>query len=117
MENFINFEGLTFDDVLLLPLYSEVTPSKVNVSSKLHEKIKLNIPIISAAMDTVTESEMAIALACQGGFGIIHKNLSVEEQAKEVYKVKRFESGIITNPIVIHPRKHYKRSIRNNERK
>jgi len=103
MENFINFEGLTFDDVLLLPLYSEVTPSKVNVSSKLHEKIKLNIPIISAAMDTVTESEMAIALACQGGFGIIHKNLSVEEQAKEVYKVKRFESGIITNPIVIHP--------------
>lgn len=103
MEKFVNFEGLTFDDVLILPNYSEVIPSKVDVKTTLHENIKLNIPLISAAMDTVTESEMAIALACQGGIGIIHKNMTPEEQAKEVYKVKRFESGIISNPIVINP--------------
>ncbi|MCX8058815.1 MAG: IMP dehydrogenase [Spirochaetes bacterium] len=103
MEKFVNFEGLTFDDILILPQYSEISPSKVDVKTSLHEKINLNIPLLSAAMDTVTESEMAIALACQGGIGIIHKNMSPEEQAKEVYKVKRFESGIINNPIVVHP--------------
>jgi len=96
-------DGLTFDDVLLLPAKSEVLPSKVDTSTWLTRKIRLNIPIISAAMDTVTESRLAIAMAQQGGMGVIHKNLSVEEQAVEVDKVKRSESGMIVDPITMGP--------------
>jgi inosine-5'-monophosphate dehydrogenase (EC 1.1.1.205) len=97
------FEGLTFDDVLLVPRYSEVLPHEVDVSTWLTKKIKLNIPIISAAMDTVTESRMAIALAREGGIGIIHRNMGIEEQAREVEKVKKSESGMIMNPITVSP--------------
>ena len=93
--------ALTFDDVLLKPQYSNVLPRDVDLSIELSKKIKLNIPFISAAMDTVTESEMAIALAREGGMGVIHKNLSIEEQAFEVDKVKRSESGMIIDPITI----------------
>jgi len=96
-------EGLTFDDVLLVPNKSDVLPRTVDVSTRLTRRISLAIPIISAAMDTVTESRLAIALAREGGLGIIHKNLSVEEQASEVDKVKRSESGIITNPVTLGP--------------
>ncbi|MBC8213684.1 MAG: IMP dehydrogenase [Candidatus Marinimicrobia bacterium] len=94
-------EALTFDDVLLEPAYSEVLPKEVDIKAKLTNKISLNIPIISAAMDTVTESRLAIALAREGGVGIIHKNLSIEQQAKEVDKVKRSESGMILDPITL----------------
>ncbi|MHC4295406.1 MAG: IMP dehydrogenase, partial [Planctomycetota bacterium] len=87
-------EGLTFDDVLLVPNKSEVLPREVDVSTQLTRKLSLSIPVLSAAMDTVTESRLAIALAREGGLGIIHKNLSIEEQADEVDKVKRSESGI-----------------------
>ena len=96
-------EGLTFDDVLLVPAHSEVLPKSVDLSVQLTTKIKLNIPIISAGMDTVTESRMAIAMARQGGLGIIHKNMSIEEQAEEVEKVKRSENGVITNPFFLTP--------------
>ncbi len=96
-------EGLTFDDVLLLPAKSEVLPREVNVGTKLAEGIELNIPLISAGMDTVTESKLAIAIARQGGIGIIHKNMIVEEQAEEVDRVKRSESGVITNPFYLTP--------------
>ncbi|MED3661456.1 IMP dehydrogenase [Ureibacillus sp. FSL K6-8385] len=96
-------EGLTFDDVLLIPAYSTVLPKEVDLSVQLTPKIKLNIPIISAGMDTVTESKMAIAMARQGGLGIIHKNMSIEEQAEEVEKVKRSENGVITNPFFLTP--------------
>lgn len=91
-------EGLTFDDVLLIPRKSNVLPNEVSVQTRLSNKIVLNIPIMSAAMDTVTEAAMAIAIAREGGIGIIHKNMSIEEQAEEVDKVKRSESGVITNP-------------------
>ena len=91
-------EGLTFDDVLLVPAKSEVLPRDVNLSVELTSTLKLNIPIISAGMDTVTESQMAIAMARQGGLGIIHKNMSIEQQAEQVDKVKRSERGVITNP-------------------
>lgn len=94
-------DGITFDDVLLLPRYSEITPDMVNLKAKLTKHITLNVPLISAAMDTVTESEMAIALAREGGIGIIHKNMTVENQAREVDKVKRSENGVITNPITL----------------
>ena len=96
-------EGLTFDDVLLVPAASDVTPDKVDVSTQLTKTIKLNIPLMSAAMDTVTESKMAIAIAREGGIGIIHKNMSIEEQAVEVDKVKRSENGVITNPFSLSP--------------
>jgi len=96
-------EGLTFDDVLLIPSMSKVLPSKVDVRTKLTKKITLNIPIVSAAMDTVTEADLAIALAREGGIGIIHKNLSIEEQAEQVDRVKRSESGLITNPVTLSP--------------
>lgn len=99
--NKVILNGLTFDDVLLVPQYSEVTPSNVSLKSKLTNNIVLNIPIISAAMDTVTEAEMAIAIARLGGIGFIHKNMSIENQAEEVIKVKRSESGMITNPITL----------------
>jgi IMP dehydrogenase len=96
-------EALTFDDVLLLPAHSEVTPATVNVQTQLTRKIGLNIPVITAAMDTVTESRMAIAMAQQGGIGVVHRNLSVEQQAGEVDKVKRSESGMIVDPITMAP--------------
>lgn len=96
-------EGLTFDDVLLIPAKSEVLPKDVNLSSQLTKKIKLNIPIISAAMDTVTEHKMAIAMAREGGLGVIHKNMPIELQAEEVRKVKRSESGVINDPFFLTP--------------
>jgi len=96
-------EALTFDDVLLVPAKSEVLPSRVDVASQLTRRIRLNIPLVSAAMDTVTESRLAIAMAQQGGLGIIHKNLSIEAQAGEVDKVKRSESGMIVDPITVRP--------------
>lgn len=91
-------EGITFDDVLLVPAYSEVTPNMIDLSTKLTKKISLNIPMMSASMDTVTEHRMAIAMARQGGIGIIHKNMSIQAQAEEVDKVKRSENGVITDP-------------------
>lgn len=94
-------EGLTYDDVLLLPAYSEVLPREVNISTKFTRNIKLNTPIVSAAMDTVTESALAIALAQEGGIGVLHKNMSIAEQAEQVRKVKRSESGMIQDPITL----------------
>ena len=99
-------EALTFDDVLLVPRHSRVLPSAVDVGSRLTRRIRVNVPILSAAMDTVTESRLAIAMAQQGGIGIIHKNLSPEEQAQEVDRVKRSESGMIVNPITLSPSTH-----------
>ncbi|MDL4840917.1 IMP dehydrogenase [Aquibacillus rhizosphaerae] len=96
-------EGLTFDDVLLVPAKSDVLPRDVSVKTELSSKIKLNIPFVSAGMDTVTEAEMAISMARQGGVGIIHKNMSIEEQAEHVDRVKRSESGVITNPFFLLP--------------
>ena len=96
-------EGITFDDVLLVPAYSEVTPNMVDLSTYLTKKVKLNIPMMSASMDTVTEHRMAIAMARQGGIGIIHKNMSIEAQADEVDKVKRSENGVITDPFSLSP--------------
>ena len=96
---------LTFDDVLLVPQKSSVLPKEVDCSTSLTKNIKLNIPVMSAAMDTVTESEMAIALARQGGIGVIHKNLAIKEQALMVDKVKRYETGMITNPITLDKNK------------
>ena len=96
-------DGITFDDVLLVPQYSEVTPNLVDLTTHLTKKIKLNIPMMSAGMDTVTEHRMAIAMARQGGIGIIHKNMSIEQQAEEVDKVKRSENGVITDPFYLSP--------------
>ena len=101
MNNKIKYEGITFDDILLLPAKSNVLPRETDVSTYFTREIKINIPFVSAAMDTVTESRMAIAMAAQGGLGIIHKNMSVERQAEEVDKVKRSESGMINNPITM----------------
>jgi len=103
MINFPVPEALTFDDVLLLPAKSDVVPAEVNTQVQLTRNIRLNIPIIGAAMDTVTESRMAIALAQQGGLGIVHRNLSIEQQAGEIDKVKRSESGMIVDPVTIEP--------------
>ena len=96
-------EGITFDDVLLVPAYSEVTPNMIDLTTYLTKKIKLNIPMMSAGMDTVTEHRRAIAMARQGGIGIIHKNMSIEAQAEEVDKVKRSENGVITDPFFLSP--------------
>ena len=100
-QNKIVGEGLTYDDVLLIPAYSEVLPREVNIQTKFTKNITINVPIISAAMDTVTESAMAIAMAQEGGIGVLHKNMSIEQQAKEVRKVKRAESGMIIDPITL----------------
>src|SRR4051794_24938194 len=96
-------EALTFDDVLLLPGRSDVVPAQAETATQLSRNIRLNIPIVSAAMDTVTESRLAIALAQQGGLGIVHRNLSIEEQSSEVDKVKRSESGMIVDPVTMSP--------------
>src|SRR5438477_9121904 len=96
-------EGLTFDDVLLEPARSEVLPAEVDTRTRLTRQIPLNIPIVSAAMDTVTESHLAIALAQQGGIGFIHRNMTIDRQAEEVDRVKRSESGMIVDPITIGP--------------
>jgi IMP dehydrogenase len=96
-------EALTFDDVLLIPDYADILPSEVDLSTQLHPRLRLNIPLLSAAMDTVTEGRLAIALARQGGLGVIHRNLSIEDQAREVDKVKRSQSGMIVDPITLPP--------------
>src|ERR1700720_326828 len=96
-------EGLTFDDVLLLPAFSQVLPREVDIRSQLTKEITLNIPMLSAAMDTVTEATLAMALAREGGIGILHKNMTVEQQVEQVRKVKRSESGLIIDPITLHP--------------
>lgn len=96
-------KALTFDDVLLIPAHSSVLPRDVSLQTKLTRNITLNIPLVSAAMDTVTEARLAIALAQEGGIGIVHKNLTPQQQAAEVAKVKRFESGILKDPITIPP--------------
>ncbi|MCX8164212.1 MAG: IMP dehydrogenase [Aquificaceae bacterium] len=109
-------EGYTFDDLLLIPQYSEVLPHEVDVSTWLTRGIRLNIPIVSAAMDTVTESRLAIALAREGGIGIIHRNLSIEEQASEVEKVKKSESGMILQPVTVNPQTTVKEALEIMER-
>jgi len=96
-------EGLTYDDVLLVPAYSEVLPRNVDITTQFSREITMKIPIVSAAMDTVTESKMAIAVAQEGGIGVLHKNMSIEAQANEVKKVKRAENGMIIDPITIKP--------------
>lgn len=110
-ERFLNFEGLTFDDILLVPKKSAIIPREVDVSTKFSRNIEINIPLVSAAMDTVTESRLAIAIAREGGIGIIHKNMSIEEQAEEIDKVKRSESGIIVEPISLTPEKKVEEAI------
>ena len=96
-------KALTFDDVLLVPAHSNILPRDVSLRTRLTRKISLNIPLLSAAMDTVTEAEMAVAIAREGGIGILHKNLSPKLQAAEVAKVKRFESGVLKDPITVPP--------------
>ena len=97
----VKMDGLTFDDVLLIPAYSEVLPNSVDLSTKFSKNISLNVPLVSAAMDTVTESQLAIAIAREGGIGVIHKNMSIEEQARQVHTVKRAENGMIYDPVTI----------------
>src|SRR5690348_6826911 len=94
-------EGLTFDDVLLVPAYSEILPRDVNIQTRLTKDITLNVPMLSAAMDTVTEATLATALAREGGLGILHKNMSISQQAEQVRKVKRSESGLIIDPVTL----------------
>ena len=101
IEDRVKMEGVTFDDVLLIPAYSEVLPNQVNLTTKFSRNITLNVPLISAAMDTVTESQMAIAIAREGGIGVIHKNMLIEEQARQVHAVKRAENGMIYDPVTI----------------
>src|SRR5947209_15513813 len=103
LQDRIAYQGITFDDVLLEPGYSEVVPRDVDVRTQLTRRIRLNLPIVSSPMDTVTESDLAIALAQEGGIGIIHKNLSIADQTREVDKVKRSENGIIVDPITLPP--------------
>src|SRR5437868_1738437 len=103
MHDRIACQGITFDDVLLEPAYSEVVPTDVDVRTHLTRNIALNIPVVSSPMDTVTESDLAIALAEEGGIGIIHKNMSVAQQTREVDRVKRSENGIITDPVTLPP--------------
>ena len=101
----IQFDGLTFDDVLLLPAYSEILPREVTLGTRFTRNIRLNAPFVSAAMDTVTEAKMAIAMAREGGIGVIHKNMPIEEQAHQVSMVKRAQNGMINNPVTITPDK------------
>ena len=101
IEDRVKMEGVTFDDVLLIPAYSEVLPNQVNLTTKFSRNITLNVPLISAAMDSVTESQMAIAIAREGGIGVIHKNMPIEEQARQVHAVKRAENGMIYDPVTI----------------
>ena len=96
-------EALTFDDVLIKPAASEVLPAQVQTNTRITKNIELKIPLLSSAMDTVTESAMAIVMAQHGGMGVIHKNLDIAQQAEEVRRVKKFESGMVVNPITIHP--------------
>ena len=96
-------KALTFDDVLLVPAHSTVLPKDVSLASQLTRNITLNIPVVSAAMDTVTESRLAIAVALEGGVGVLHKNMSIENQAQEVSRVKRFENGVVKDPVTISP--------------
>jgi IMP dehydrogenase len=110
-------EGLTFDDVLLLPAYSQVLPRETDISTKLTKSLRLNIPMLSAAMDTVTEANLAIALAREGGLGILHKNMSIERQAEQVRKVKRSESGLIIDPITTTRGRNNWRCTKADERK
>src|SRR5882757_9476910 len=98
-------EALTFDDVLLVPAYSEVLPREVDLSTQLTRTIRLNLPMLSAAMDTVTEARLAITMAQEGGMGIIHKNMTIAAQAREVSRVKKYESGVIKDPIAVTPDK------------
>lgn len=99
----ISQEALTFDDVLLIPGYSEVLPKDVSLKTRLTRGIELNIPLVSAAMDTVTEARLAIAMAQEGGIGIVHKNMTIEQQASEVRKVKRHETAIVRDPVTVTP--------------
>ena len=94
-------EGLTYDDVLLVPAFSEILPREVNIQTKFTKNITINVPIVSAAMDTVTESKMAIAIAREGGIGVLHKNMTIAEQALKVRRVKRAESGMIIDPVTL----------------
>src|SRR5947209_18631848 len=103
MQERIAYQGITFDDVLLEPGYSEVVPREVDVRTLLTRNIKLNIPVLSSPMDTVTESELAIALAQEGGFGVIHKNMPIAARTREVDKVKRSENGVISDPVTLPP--------------
>src|SRR5881398_1650464 len=103
MQDRIAYQGITFDNVLLEPGYTDVVPRDVDVRTQLTRNIRLNIPVLSSPMDTVTESDLAIALAQEGGLGVIHKNMTVADQTREVDKVKRSESGIITDPITLPP--------------
>jgi IMP dehydrogenase len=103
MDDKILYQGITFDDVLLEPRRSDVVPAECNVSTQLTKRIRLNIPVLSSPMDTVTEAEMAIALAQEGGLGVVHKNMSIERQAEEVEKVKRSANGIILDPVTLPP--------------
>src|SRR5690554_3178893 len=96
-------DALTFDDVLLVPAHSTVLPNTADLRTRLTREINLNIPIVSAAMDTVTEADLAIALAQEGGIGFIHKNMSIEAQAAQVRKVKKFESGVVSDPVTVDP--------------
>ena len=103
MEDRISYKGITFDDVLLEPRYSEVMPNEVDVTTQLTRNIRVNVPIVSSPMDTVTESEMAVAMAKEGGIGIVHKNMSAENQAMQVERVKRAEHGVIVDPVTLPP--------------
>ena len=96
-------QALTFDDVMLVPAASEIMPAETDTRTRLTREIELGIPLVSAAMDTVTESALAIAMAQTGGIGVIHRNMTVEQQADEVRKVKKFEAGMVVNPVTIHP--------------
>ena len=101
LEDRVKMDGITFDDVLLIPGYSEVLPKDVSLTTQFSRNITLNVPLISAAMDTVTEARLAIAIAREGGIGVIHKNMSIEEQARQVHAVKRAENGMIYDPVSI----------------
>src|SRR3981189_409413 len=96
-------EALTFDDVLLVPAYSEILPREVDLSTRVTRRIRLNVPLLSAAMDTVTEARLAITIAQEGGIGVIHKSMTIENQARQVDRVKKFESGVISDPITVNP--------------